>query len=159
MLSKETSEQHQPKRKRRRASCIIEMKSPEGELCILISRQRGDQFNMIPGGGIDRGEAPIIAAIREVNEETTLKTKAVIKLFDHESQFTQHQVFLHQVEEGPYEARDDVEELWLLPISACHNLEEYPQLSRSTKYILGEYIKWRDDCEAAMIFEPYARGS
>ena len=140
-------------RKRRRASCVIELKNHDGEICLLISRQRGDQFDMIPGGGVDRGEAPIIAAIREVNEETTLRTKAVMKLFDYESQYTRHIVFLHQVEEGPYEARDDVESLWLLPLSDCHRLDEYPQLSRSTKYILGEYIKWREGREAAMLLE------
>ena len=138
------------KRKRRRASCLIEITNEAGIACLLISRQHGDKYDMIPGGGIDRGEAPIVAAIREVNEETTLRTCAVIKLFDYESQYTQHIVFLHQVEEGAYEARDDVESLWLLPLTECHRLEDYPHLSRSTKRIISEYMKWRDERACAM---------
>ena len=132
------------KKKKRRASCIIEITDPQGGLCVLISKQRGDHYDMIPGGGIDRGEPPIVAAIREVNEETTLRTEGIIKLFNHESQYTQHLVFLIQTEGRDYEPRDDVEDLWLLPVSECRDLSKYQQLSRSTKYILTQYFEWRE---------------
>ncbi len=132
------------KKKKRRASCIIEIIDPQGVRCVLISKQRGDHYDMIPGGGIDRGEPPIVAAIREVNEETTLHTEAIIKLFDHESQYTQHLVFLIQTEGSDFEPRDDVEDLWLLPIYECRDLSKYDQLSRSTKHILTQYFEWRE---------------
>lgn len=131
--------------KRKRATCIVELLNEQGEPCVLIAKQKGDNYDMVPGGRVDRGEPPIVAAIRELREESTLKTSAVVKLFDHESQHTHHSVFLILTEGSDYQPRDDVEQLWLLPLAECHRLDEYPQLSRSTKVILSQYIQWRGD--------------
>ena len=129
--------------KRRRASCIVEMPNQQGEMCFLVSHQEGDKFHMIPGGGVDQGETALMAGIRELKEETNLDTKAIIKLFDHESEFTIHHVFLQLPEAQVFSAQDDVKSLWLLPIKECTNLTENPLLSRSTKYILNRYLLWR----------------
>ena len=130
--------------KRRRATCIIELPDQTGEICILMSKQRGDQYDMLPGGGAERGEPLIIAAIREVREETALKSAGVVKLFEHKSQYTHHSVFRVLVESGDFEARDDVETLWLLSLDGCRELETQPTLSRSTKHVLRRYMAWRD---------------
>ena len=138
--------------KRRRATCIIELPDQAGETCILMSKQRGDQYDMLPGGGAERGEAMISAAIREVCEETALRSAGVIKLFEHESQYTHHSVFRVLVEPGEFEARDDVETLWLLSLDGCRELETQPTLSRSTKHVLRRYMTWRDMHEREAVF-------
>ena len=129
--------------KKQRSSCIVELKDEQGQVCILISKQAGDRFAMVPGGGVDHGETPIISAIRELKEESDLACKAVFKLFEHESEFTFHHAFLLIADGQDFKPCDDVESLWLMPLTECEKLEEHPELSRSTKIVLKRYFQWR----------------
>ena len=129
--------------KKQRSACIVELPNEHGQVCILISKQAGDKFAMIPGGGVDQGEAPIVSAIRELKEESNLSCKAAFKLFDHESEYTFHHVFLLLADGQDFKPCDDVEQLWLMPLSECDKLDEHSELSRSTKIVLKRYAQWR----------------
>lgn len=56
-------------------ACILLINS-DNEILIVHNKvkrsDRSDDYWMIPGGKIDRGERPKIAALREFNEETTI---------------------------------------------------------------------------------------
>ena len=46
-----------------------------GRLLILHRRKRGDAYDAIPGGKIEDGETPTQAAVREIEEETSLRVR------------------------------------------------------------------------------------
>lgn len=135
--------------KRRRGVCLVEMHTEDHGVVILMAKQKGDKYDMLPGGRVEPKEAPIIAAIRELREETTLKTLAAVQLFDYASPYTLHHVFLIKAEGDQFEPRDDVERLWLLPLSECLDQDRYPTLSRSTREILTRYLTWREGRDSA----------
>ena len=74
--------------KKRRATVIY-----ENELGILLVPDQRGTF-MLPGGHAKRGEARIIAAIRELHEETKLSATEIKFLFEFESTNFEHKVFL-----------------------------------------------------------------
>ena len=84
---------------RLRATVIVE--TPEG---ILLTRMRRGRW-MLPGGGVE----PISAAIRELQEETTLHTLSAIFLFEHESAHYLHQVFHVSAQGTPRPSNEIVE--------------------------------------------------
>ena len=129
--------------KQKRATCLVEILNDAGVMCLLLSRQHGDKYDMLPGGRVEIDEPPIVAAIRELLEETTLESEGVVKLSEYESQHTIHYVFFIATAENHFEPKDDVERLWLLPLSDCHKINEMVNISQSTKHIVTEYLKWR----------------
>ena len=61
--------------------------------CILVVRDKFRPAFMLPGGGIDEGELPEVAVVRELEEETTLTATAVRYLFTHDGKYNHHHVF------------------------------------------------------------------
>jgi|688.fasta_scaffold928892_1 ADP-ribose pyrophosphatase YjhB (NUDIX family) len=75
--------------KRRRATVIY-----ENEKGILLTKMYDHNRWLLPGGHAEHNEPRIIAAIRELKEETDLMAKEVKFLFEHESRQYYHKVFL-----------------------------------------------------------------
>lgn len=78
-------------RKRQRATALV---IQDGKY--LIVRDKGRRRYSLPGGGIDRGEAALTAACRELGEELGLKAYKAERLFDYNSEesFNVHKVVL-----------------------------------------------------------------
>lgn len=47
----------------------------EGKILLIHRHRMGDEYYVIPGGGVDHGETPEQAAIRELKEETDLEVE------------------------------------------------------------------------------------
>ena len=61
---------------------------------ILLVRERGQRRYGLPGGGIERDEPSLLAAVREVYEETRLNLRSIEYVGDVEGSVSQHYVFL-----------------------------------------------------------------
>ena len=75
------------RKKRNRATALV---FREGRL--LLVRERGAKHWSLPGGGMKKGEDPVAAAVRELDEETRLTAQSVIYLFHYESPSQHHHV-------------------------------------------------------------------
>ena len=73
--------------KRNRATALV---MNEGRL--LLVRERGARHWSLPGGGMKKGEDPVMAACRELDEETGLTALSAIYLFHYESPSQHHHV-------------------------------------------------------------------
>lgn len=62
---------------RNRGSCII---VKDNEVVLIKRIREGHVYNVFPGGGIEEGESPEEAAVREANEELGIKVN-IQKLF------------------------------------------------------------------------------
>ena len=59
---------------------------------LLLVRERGAKRWSLPGGGVKKGENPVTAARREVDEETGLTVLSAAYLFHYESPSQHHHV-------------------------------------------------------------------
>ncbi len=60
---------------------------------LLLVRDRGRDTYALPGGGIEDDELPIIAAARELHEETGLEATSIRYLFTHEGKYNDHHLY------------------------------------------------------------------
>ena len=67
---------------------------------VLLVRGSSGRFRefMMPGGGIENGELPIVAAARELHEETSLRASSIEYLLTHETAIHKHMVFRVEAE-------------------------------------------------------------
>lgn len=63
----------------------------------LLVRERGRSDYSLPGGGIERGEPSLLAAVRELYEEARLKVSAIRYIGDLDGQRARHYVFYAEV--------------------------------------------------------------
>lgn len=75
---------------------------------ILLVRDRGHDSFALPGGGIENAEMPIIAAARELYEETTLRATSLAYLFQHGGKHNNHHVFRVEAD-GEVSVSDDLD--------------------------------------------------
>ncbi|MDE2780269.1 MAG: NUDIX domain-containing protein [Chloroflexota bacterium] len=81
------------RKKRNRATALV---MNGGRL--LLVRERGAKRWSLPGGGMKKGEAPVTAACRELDEETKLVATSATYLFHYESPSQRHHVCLLETE-------------------------------------------------------------
>lgn len=75
--------------KRKRATVVVK----DGN-CVLLVRERGHRRFGLPGGGIEKDEPSIVAAAREVYEETRLKLSFIQYVGDIDRPSNLHYVFV-----------------------------------------------------------------
>lgn len=78
--------------KRRRAT-VLAFNGKE----YLLVRERGRNDYSLPGGGIEPGEPSLLAAVRELHDETRLKVSAIRYIGDLDGQRARHYVFYVEV--------------------------------------------------------------
>lgn len=66
---------------------------------VLFCRENNGLL-LLPGGRVEKGELPIIAAIRELNEETGANLDIISFLFSHQSYTQTHYVFSGKLTDG-----------------------------------------------------------
>lgn len=139
-------------KKRNRASAVI----LKDEKVLLIERVKpSESYYVFPGGGIEEGESPEAAVVREVKEETNLDAKDPRELFfvDHPEHGGNH-VFL--IEDfsgsdvrlgGPEAKYADESNQFILGWVSVSDLDQvvlYPEIVKGkVSRILKELIKTR----------------
>lgn len=118
------------KSKSRRGTIIF-----ENEKGILLARTGSDERLMLPGGHANHNEPRIMAAIRELHEETKLGAYEVKYLFDFESDNYFHKVFLIKAHGEPVPSRE---------ISSLEYYEPHKNVYFSSVSIIEKYLKIKD---------------
>jgi 8-oxo-dGTP pyrophosphatase MutT (NUDIX family) len=129
--------------RRRRATAIIEYSQG-----ILLVGMRYANYLMLPGGGIEAGELPLSAVVREVHEETGLITYEALFLFTETTNTHQHHIFWVRANGVPK------------PSSEITRLAFYREgsklpLSLGTQRILARFATYRQ--EHAALFDALVR--
>lgn len=76
---------------RARATCVV----LRGDQVLLIKRHRDDRnYFVVPGGGIEPGETPEQACLRELDEETSLRALRIRHIEDTDEESGPNAYFL-----------------------------------------------------------------
>ncbi len=78
---------------RRRRATVLANKNGR----FLLVKEQGRHEYSLPGGGIERGEPSLLAAVRELYEETRLKVSAIRYIGDLDGRRAIHYVFYAEV--------------------------------------------------------------
>ncbi|MDQ2730374.1 MAG: NUDIX domain-containing protein [Armatimonadota bacterium] len=116
-------------------------------ILMVLHRHDGRSYWTLPGGGVDEGETPEQAVVREVKEETDLHAGVIRILFDEPFQNNTCRCFLLKVDESqeaalgydPEQAHLEVEARMLCGV-AWHTLERMKndcQVSQVLKHLPG----------------------
>ena len=89
---------------RRRATLILRR---DGRVLLLRDIER--PFYALPGGGIDGDELPIVAAARELHEETGLEATAIKYLFNHRGKYNDHHLYEAEADGDITVQEDEIE--------------------------------------------------
>jgi mutator protein MutT len=83
----------------------------DGKVLVMHRINKGDEYWVFPGGGVEEGEKPDQAAIREIDEETTVKV-SVGKFLYHIKWDTGEENFFYlcEYQSGEPHLREDSEE-------------------------------------------------
>lgn len=71
-----------------------------GQVLLMERWNEGQHYFSIPGGGVEPGESPESAAEREIEEETSIRTKTIHKLYEVEMEDSIHHIFLNRFISG-----------------------------------------------------------
>ena len=118
--------------KPRRATVIY-----ENELGILLVPDQRGTF-MLPGGHAHKGEPRIIAAIRELHEETRLRVTEIKFLFEFESTHFLHKVFYVHAEGIPVPSGELTGQA--IAYYSKENATKHIRIMNSTSEILKKYL-------------------
>jgi 8-oxo-dGTP pyrophosphatase MutT (NUDIX family) len=120
-----------PNSKKRRATIIYENQNG-----ILLTRISNEPW-LLPGGHAEHSEPRIIAAIRELYEETKLKAIDVQYLFDFESTYYHQKVFLIKADGIPEPSNEVSFFNYYHPL----NSKLFPEISKSSLQIIQKYLE------------------
>ena len=90
---KSSSSKSHGKGKRNRATAVV---MRDGKYLVVLDK--GKHHYSLPGGGIEKGETAIAAAVREVFEETGLNAIRAEYLFEYSGATANHKVFRVEVQ-------------------------------------------------------------
>lgn len=127
---------------RKRAACLC-LRSEEKPDVLLVSSSSSKDLWVVPGGGIDPGEAPATAALREIKEEAGVRGRMIglLDVFENTARKTRTYVYVVIVEHLADEY-DDVKigrtRRWFSIEDACRELQRHKPVQ--TLY-MQTYIK------------------
>ena len=76
-----------------RATAVVERHNR-----VLLVREKGEERFKLPGGGLERNELALEAALRELREQTGLQASKAEHIFDHKGNIQLHKVVLVQAQ-------------------------------------------------------------
>lgn len=106
---------------------------------ILLLKTTYGYAYTLPGGGIDKGETPLHAALREVREEVGITVHEAHLLLS----FTTYEEYKEDTVYGYYahvDSKEYILDTFEIDTAEWHSLEELPKLGSVTKRIVDSYI-------------------
>lgn len=120
---------------RRRAACLC-LSSEDQPQILLVTSSRFKHLWIVPGGGLDPGESPATAAVREIEEEAGARGKmlGLLDVFENRESKTRTYVYVVVVENLADEY-DDTKigraRRWFDLEDACRQLHLYKPVQKS----------------------------
>ncbi|WP_313211724.1 NUDIX domain-containing protein [Stutzerimonas nitrititolerans] len=129
-----------PARRKKRATLICPMSQ---DILLTVTH---DNKMLLPGGLIERSELAIVAAARELYEETGLIAQHLEFLFEHKSEHYLHSVFLVHQATGMPKAQSDAAQVIYVSSGEIFESGGPSNLSNSNREILQRYLNGEGGC-------------